>query len=62
MWFLLVAYLLLSSRKATMAIAAIISTVEIVKYVPTGSCGTGVGTGVAAGTSSTVIAVSARDP
>jgi hypothetical protein len=59
---LFVVYRLLSSRKATMAIAAIMSTVEIVKYVPTGSCGTGVGTGVAEGASSTFTKVSAYEP
>jgi len=45
-----------------MAIATIISTVETVKYVPTGSCGTGVGTGVSCGADSTFMKVSAKDP
>ena len=43
-----------------MAIAAIMSTVEIVKYVPTGSCGTGVAVGVGSGADSTYTEVSAK--
>jgi hypothetical protein len=58
-WIQLVVYRLLSSRNATMAIAAMMSTVETVKYVSTGACGTGVGTGVGCGASSTYTAVSA---
>lgn len=35
----------------TTAIAMIMAIVEIVKYIPTGACGTGVDSGVAAGAS-----------
>jgi hypothetical protein len=46
-------YRFLSSSTTATAIAMIMAIVETVKYVSTGACGTGVGSGVAAGASST---------
>ena len=47
---------------ATMAIATIMTMVEIVKYVPTGSLGSGVAVGVGSGSDSTFMKVSAKEP
>ena len=53
MRFLLSVYRFLSSSMPTMAIATIMATVEAVRYVSTGACGTGVGAAVTFGASVT---------
>jgi hypothetical protein len=65
LWFLLVVYRFLSSRKSsspTTTMAMIMPMPKPIMYVSVIGAGDGVGGGVAAGAESTVMAVSADEP